>query len=516
MHPMPISSPLVEKPQAKSATMKIGFVSLGCPKNLVDSEVMMGMLAASGAEITPHADQADVIVVNTCSFIDTAKQESVDTILQMARHKQSAENPEGRAQKLIVAGCLVERYRTEIQKNIPEVDAVVGTGELEGILAAAGIEARTPRAQESPFNILTSRPESTYSRPDAPQSSRAEGDARERSGRFSKNEWDGAIADLPNYLYTETTPRILTTPGYMAYIKIAEGCDHPCSFCIIPQLRGKFRSRHFESVIAEAERLVQSGVRELTLIGQDTTCYGEDLGLKDGLALLLERLANIEDVRWVRFLYAYPNKITGKLLETIASNPKICSYIDVPLQHASGNVLKRMKRGANADIFLKSIEKMRKTIPNLTLRTSFIVGFPGETEADFEELVSFVKAARFDWLGVFSYSDEEGAGAYAMDEKVAPKEIERRRKKLMKIQQQISRRKKSDLIGRQFGVVLEGPSEETDLLWEGRTEMHAPEIDGKVFINDFGDYDESEIRQGGFFRCEITEAHDYDLVARLV
>jgi ribosomal protein S12 methylthiotransferase len=506
---MPISAPVREKPMPKSATTKVGFVSLGCPKNLVDSEVMMGMLAASGAEITPDADQADVIVVNTCSFIDTAKQESVDTILQMARHKQSAG---GHARKLIVAGCLVERYRNEIQKNIPEVDAVVGTGELEAILGAAGIEPRKPVAQNAPFNILTSRPESTYSRPN----SRPEGEARERSGRFSKSEWDGAIADLPNYLYTETTPRILTTPGHMAYIKIAEGCDHPCSFCIIPQLRGKFRSRHFGSVIAEAERLVQSGVRELTLIGQDTTCYGEDLGLKDGLALLLERLAQIPDVRWVRFLYAYPNKITDKLLETIAANPKICSYVDVPLQHASANVLKRMKRGAGADIFLKSIEKMRKTIPNLTLRTSFIVGFPGETKDDFNELVRFVKAAEFDWLGVFAYSDEEGAAAFAMDEKVPAQEIERRRKKLMQVQQQISRKKKSALIGKTFDVVLEGPSEETDLLWEGRSEMHAPEIDGKLFINDFGDADESEIRKGGFFRCEITEAHDYDLVARLI
>jgi len=508
---MPISAPVREKPQPKSATTKVGFVSLGCPKNLVDSEVMMGILAASGAEITPDAALADVIVVNTCSFIDTAKQESVDTILQMAQHKQSAG---GHAQKLIVAGCLVERYRNEIQKNIPEVDAVVGTGELEAILGAAGIEARQPVAQNSPFNILTSRPEATYSRPHS--HSRAEGDSRERSGRFSKSEWDGAIADLPNYLYTEATPRILTTPGHMAYIKIAEGCDHPCSFCIIPQLRGKFRSRHFESVIAEAERLVQSGVREITLIGQDTTCYGEDLGLKDGLALLLDRLAKIEDIRWVRFLYAYPNKITGKLLETIASNPKICSYIDVPLQHASANVLKRMKRGAGAEIFLRSIEKMRKTIPNLTLRTSFIVGFPGETKEDFNELVSFVEAAKFDWLGVFAYSDEEGAGAFAMDEKVPAKEIERRRKKLMQVQQRISRKKKSELVGRILDVVLEGASEETDLLWEGRSEMHAPEIDGKLFINDFGDYDESDIRKGAFFRAEITEAHDYDLVARLI
>ncbi|HEV2114262.1 MAG TPA: 30S ribosomal protein S12 methylthiotransferase RimO, partial [Terriglobales bacterium] len=373
-----------EKPTSVAALTKVGFVSLGCPKNLVDSEVMMGMLASAGAEITPRAEEADVIVVNTCSFIDAAKQESVDTILQMAQHKVSAENPGGRARRLIVAGCLVERYRNEIQRNIPEVDAVVGTGELEGILAAVGIATEPRPQQTSPFAILNSRPE---------------GEARERAGRFERDEWDGAIADLPNYLYDENTPRLLATPGHSAYIKIAEGCDHPCSFCIIPQLRGKFRSRRFESVVAEAERLARGGVREITLIGQDTTCYGEDLGLKDGLAQLLERLAAIEELRWVRFLYAYPNKITGRLLETIAGHEKICSYIDVPLQHASGPVLKSMKRGSNADIFLKSIERMRRTIPEVTLRTSFIVGFPGESEHDFEELCDFVRAAEFDWMG---------------------------------------------------------------------------------------------------------------------
>ena len=343
--------------------------------------------------------------------------------------------------------------------------------------------------------------------------SRSEGDAREAAGRFSKDGWDGAIADLPNYLYDETTPRVLATPKYSAYIKIAEGCDHPCSFCIIPQLRGKFRSRRFESVIAEAQQLAKRGVREITLIGQDTTCYGEDLGLKDGLALLLERLAQIEELRWIRFLYAYPNKITGKLLETIAAHDKICSYIDVPLQHASPAVLKAMKRGAGAEIFLKSIAKMRRAIPDLTLRTSFIVGFPGETEADFEQLCDFVREAQFDWLGVFGYSDEEGAKAFDLGEKVTPREIERRRKKLMSIQKQISRKKKKALVGRQFDLVLEGPSAETELLWEGRTAMHAPEIDGTVYVNDFG---EREVSEGEFYRCEITEAHDYDLVARIL
>jgi ribosomal protein S12 methylthiotransferase len=508
---MPVENPTLAPPQQESAPekapLKVGFVSLGCPKNLVDSEVMMGMLQTVGAQITARADDADVIVVNTCSFIDSAKQESVNTILEMAQHKIT-----GKAQKLIVAGCLVERYRTEIQKNIPEVDAVVGTGELDAILSAAGINAGGSPIEDSPFVILNHGSNSQSLKSGMP--ARAEGVAREQSGRFSRAEWDGAIADLPNYLYDETTPRVLATPKALAYIKIAEGCDHPCGFCIIPQLRGKFRSRHFESVIAEAERLATNGVREITLIGQDTTCYGEDLSLKDGLALLLERLAQIEDLRWVRFLYAYPNKITGKLLETIARHEKICSYIDVPLQHASASVLKRMKRGAGAKIFLKSIEKMRRTIPNLTLRTSFIVGFPGETEADFNELCDFVKAAQFDWLGVFSYSDEDGSAAYHLGDKVPPREIERRRKKLMQIQRQISKKNKRKLVGREYDVLALGPSEETDLLWEGRAEMHAPEIDGKLFINDFGDHE--ELVPGTFYRCEITESHDYDLVARIV
>ncbi|MGA9980810.1 MAG: 30S ribosomal protein S12 methylthiotransferase RimO [Candidatus Sulfotelmatobacter sp.] len=483
---------------------KVGFVSLGCPKNLVDSEVMMGLLARAGAELTTRAEDADVIVVNTCSFIESAQQESVNTILEMAGHKTG-----GRAKKLVVAGCLVERFRDQIRKDIPEVDAVVGTGELEKILAATGIApARTVEqnnaGSDSPFVVLQGRPE---------------GDARAAQGRFSREAWDGAIRDLPNYLYDDATPRILATPRHMAYIKIAEGCDHPCSFCIIPQLRGQFRSRRFASVVAEAERLAQSGVREITLIGQDTTCYGEDFGLKDGLALLLEKLAAIEDLRWVRFLYAYPNKITGKLLETIAAHEKICSYLDVPLQHASASVLKRMKRGGGADVFLRSIAKMRRTIPEVTLRTSFIVGFPGETEKEFEELCDFVREAQFDWMGAFAYSDQDGASAFGLDRKLSPREIERRRKHLLGIQRQISRKKKKALVGREFDLLLEGTSDESDLLLEGRTAMHAPEIDGKVFVNDFPAEDFSEEvgpQPGQFYRCQITEAHDYDLVAKIV
>ena len=391
-------APVAEDNTQRTHPPKVGFISLGCPKNLVDSEVMMGLLARAGAELSPRAEDADVIVVNTCSFIESAQQESVNTILEMAGHKTS-----GRARKLVVAGCLVERFRDEIRNSIPEVDAVVGTGELQNILAATGI-APAPAQKNSPFVVLPSR---------------AEGDARAAQGRFSRGQWDGAIADLPNYLYDDETPRILATPKSTAYIKIAEGCDHPCTFCIIPQLRGQFRSRRFESVVAEAERLARIGVREITLIGQDTTCYGEDFGLKDGLALLLEKLAKIEDLRWIRFLYAYPNKITGKLLETIGTHEKICSYMDVPLQHASATVLKRMKRGGGAEVFLNSIGKMRREIPGLTLRTSFIVGFPGETEQEFEELCAFVREAQFDWMGTFSYSDQEGAAAYGLGKKLS-------------------------------------------------------------------------------------------------
>src|SRR3984893_11511729 len=294
-------------------TLRIGFISLGCPKNLVDSEVMMGQLVARGHELTVHPDQADVLVVNTCSFIDPAKKESVDTILEMAEYKKV-----GRAKRLIVAGCLVERYRGDIRKEMPEVDAIIGTNELEGIVAACeGLEPGT--------------------------------DAHEP------------------YLYHDLTPRVLSTPRHFAYMKIAEGCDHPCTFCVIPQYRGAFRSRRFESVISEAERLFQQGIREISLIGQDTTCFGEDFGLTDGLAALLARLAQIETPRekWVRFLYAYPNKVTQKLLDTMAEHAALAPYIDMPLQHASARVLKRMKRGGSGDIFLKLLERIRRTIPGV-------------------------------------------------------------------------------------------------------------------------------------------------------
>lgn len=447
---------------------KVGFVSLGCPKNLVDSEVMMGILARAGYELTPRAAEADVLVVNTCSFIAPAQQESVNSILEMAEYKKF-----GRAQKLIVAGCLVERYRDQIQQQIPEVDAVIGTGEVKKILAAC------------------------------------QGDLANEIG---------SGAELPTYLYHDLTPRILSTPRHSAYIKINEGCDHPCTFCVIPQLRGKFRSRRFESVVREAENLSAAGVREICLVGQDTTYYGEDLGLRDGLPTLLARLAQIENLHWVRFLYCYPNRITPKLLDTIAEHPRLVKYLDVPLQHASRNVLAHMKRGSNAAAFLKMIEKIRRAIPGVSIRTSFIVGFPGETEQDFRDLCDFVRAAEFDWMGVFSYSDEDKAASYAHEKKVGAETIARRRDTLMSIQKKISARNLRRRVGQRLQAMLEGPSKDTDLVWEARLEGMAPDIDGKVYITEFeGVSDAAALPPPGTLATiEVTESKDYDLIARAI
>jgi ribosomal protein S12 methylthiotransferase len=447
---------------------KVGFVSLGCPKNLVDSEVMMGILARAGYELTPRAGEADILVVNTCSFIEPAQKESVDSILEMAEYKKF-----GRAQKLIVAGCMVERYRNDIREQIPEVDAVIGTGEIEKILEACESQLRLD---------------------------------------------DPHAADLPTYLYHDATPRVLATPGHTAYIKINEGCDHPCTFCVIPQLRGKFRSRRFESVVREAENLAAAGVREISLIGQDTTFYGEDLGIRDGLATLLERLAQIDELNWVRFLYCYPNRITPRLLDTIAAHPRLAKYLDVPLQHASRSVLARMKRGSDGDAFLKMIEKARKAIPGISLRTSFIVGFPGETENDFRELCDFVRVAEFDWMGVFAYSDEDTSKSFALENKVDARTTARRHDTLMSIQKKISARKLRSKIGQQLQVMLEGPSKDTDLIWEARLEGMAPEIDGKVYVTEFaGVNDAADLpAAGSLATIEITESKDYDLIGRVV
>jgi ribosomal protein S12 methylthiotransferase len=422
---------------------------------------MMGQVVGHGHEITPRPEDADVIVVNTCSFIDPAKQESVDTILEMAQYKES-----GRARKLIVAGCLVERYRDDIQKNIPAVDHVIGTNEIEKIAALCA-------------------------------------------------DIDPAAGESAPYLYHDLTPRVFATPRHYAYIKINEGCDHPCTFCVIPQFRGSFRSRRFESVITEATRMFAQGIREINLIGQDTTAYGEDLGIKDGLATLLARLAQIETEhpKWVRFLYAYPNRVSQKLLDTLAEHRDLVKYIDMPLQHASATVLKRMKRGASGDIFLKLLERIRQTIPGVTIRTSFIVGFPGETRQEFEELCDFVKAAKFDRVGVFTYSDEETSKSYALDGKVDGRTMHNRKRSLMAIQRRISKARNQSLVGQEVDVLLEGPSQETELLWEARMPSQAPEIDGVCYINDDN---ETTMAPGQLRRMRITEAHDYDVIGGLI
>jgi ribosomal protein S12 methylthiotransferase len=443
---------------------KVGFVSLGCPKNLVDSEVMMGILARSGYDLTARAEEADVLVVNTCSFIEAAQQESVDTILEMAEHKKF-----GRAQKLVVAGCLVERYREEIRRQIPEVDAVIGPGEVEQILAAVQGELR-------------SEPPAT-----------------------------------PAFLYHDAMPRVLSTPRHAAYIKIAEGCDHPCSFCIIPQLRGNFRSRRFASVVREAENLALAGVREITLIGQDTTSYGEDLGLRNGLAELLARLARVQELAWVRFLYAYPNRVTQRLLDTLAEHPRLVKYLDMPLQHASRGVLAEMKRGSSGTAFLRLLERVRRTIPEVMLRTSFIVGFPGETDADFRELCDFVRAAEFDWLGVFGYSDVENAASHALGAKIDAEKIAERRDELMKLQRKISARRLRRFVGRRMPGLIEGPSREQEFLWEARLEGMAPEIDGKVYLTDIQtEPDGPPARPGDMAMVEVARSLEYDLVGRVV
>jgi ribosomal protein S12 methylthiotransferase len=421
---------------------------------------MMGYLKDQGHRITAHPEEADVIVVNTCSFIDPAKQESVDTILEMAGYKKT-----GRTKRLIVAGCLVERYGDKILEMLPEVDELVGTNQLVQI---------APVVEGAP-----------------------------------------AVKAAAPYLYHDRTPRLLATPRHYAYLKISEGCDHSCSFCVIPQLRGRFRSRRLESVVAEAKRLFGQGVREINLIGQDTTCYGEDLGMRDGLPQLLERLAGIETPAeaWIRFLYAYPNRVTTRLLETVARHARLVKYIDMPLQHASAAVLRRMKRGGSGEIFLRLIEKIRRTIPGVAVRTSLIVGFPGETGADFDRLCDFVREARFDRLGVFAYSDEETSASFHLPDKVNGRTIYNRKRHLMAIQRRISRARHRELRGRELEVLVEGPSQETELLWEARTTAQAPEIDGVCYISDWGS---APPKPGDIRRLRVEEAHDYDLVGTLL
>jgi ribosomal protein S12 methylthiotransferase len=446
---------------------KVGFVSLGCPKNLVDSEVMMGHLKQNGYEITADAADAETVVVNTCGFIDAAKKESIEAILEAARLKT-----EGGAKRLIVAGCLVERYRDELKAEMPEVDAFIGTNQINDILKVC-----------DPATNTRSLP----------------------------------VVQLGNqsatYLYDESTPRVLATPSHYAFVKIAEGCDRPCAFCFIPQMRGHFRSRRFGSIIAEAHQLAEEGVKEIILVAQDSSRYGEDLGKQDALARLLRELAHVDGIEWVRVMYTYPTHISDAFLDVLAEEPSAVKYLDMPLQHASQNVLKLMKRGGNRKSLERLIQRVRQRVPGIAVRTTFISGFPGETEADFEELLGFIKDVEFDRVGIFTYSDEEGTPAYDLPDKVPGRIAARRRTALMKQQARISRRKNKARVGETVRVLFEGESKESELLWQGRIETQAPDIDGCVLINDVPDGVLPS--PGDFVNVEITAAHEHDLIGRI-
>jgi ribosomal protein S12 methylthiotransferase len=444
---------------------KIGFISLGCPKNLVDSEVMIGLLQAQGHVLTTDPAEADVLVVNTCSFIEGSKKESIETILAAARLKSS-----GTCRKLIVTGCLAERYPEEIRSDLVEVDAILGTNQIEAIVRAVAGEPVDP-------------PDS-YGRSDA---------------------------DL--YLYDHTTPRTLIGPRYTAYMKVSEGCDHTCSFCIIPKIRGRFRSRSIASLVLEATQLASQGVKEITLVSQDTTSYGLDLGIEDGLANLLEALDKIDGLRWIRFLYVYPNLVSDKLIRVVNSSEKICRYIDMPLQHVSAGVLRAMRRGGNRRSLTRMIERIREGIPGVTFRTTMIVGFPGETRRDFLELKDFCREIEFDRMGVFTYSDEEDTIAYGLRPKVPPQTAERRRRALMEQQAIIADRKNRRLIGKEFPILVEGSSQESELLLQGRLESQAPGIDGVCLINES---EVGELQSGEFRTGRITRVLEHDLLGKIV
>jgi ribosomal protein S12 methylthiotransferase len=447
---------------------KVGFISLGCPKNLVDSEVMMGQLKQNGYQITSDAADAETVVVNTCGFIDSAKKESIDTILEAAQLKTN-----GQAKRLIVAGCLVERYRDELKAEIPEVDAFIGTNQINDILAVCDPKTNTRSLPVVPLGNQSA-----------------------------------------TYLYDDSTPRVLATPSHYAFVKIAEGCDRPCAFCFIPQMRGHFRSRRFGSIIAEAHQLAEEGVKEIILVAQDSSRYGEDLGKQDALARLLRELSHVDGIEWVRVMYTYPTHISDAFLDVLAEEPKAVKYLDMPLQHASQNVLKLMKRGGNRASLERLIERVRKRVPGIAVRTTFISGFPGETENDFEELLGFIKSVEFDRVGVFTYSDEEGTPAFDLPGKVPQRTATRRRNSLMKAQAKISRRKNRARVGEVVQVLFEGESKESELLWQGRLETQAPDIDGNVLINDVPDG--VLPAAGEFVKVEITEGHEYDLIGRII
>jgi ribosomal protein S12 methylthiotransferase len=472
--------------------MKIGFLSLGCPKNLVDGEVMLGMAQNAGHELTTEASSADVLVVNTCAFIDSAKQESIDAILEMAQQKKN-----GRCSRLVVTGCLGERYREELKKEIPEIDAVLGTGEVEQILdaiaapgardAGLGIDG----ARVAPIAFHRSASALLDPRPDTPVPS-------------------AGPPVLPTYLYDAETPRVLTTPKHFAYVKIAEGCDYTCAFCIIPTLRGKFRSRDAASIVREARNLAERGVKELLLISQDTTFYGIDRGERGALARLLRELNGIDGLEWIRLLYLYPTTITDDVLAAMAECEKVCRYIDLPLQHASASVLKRMRRPGNRRTYDKLLDRIRRSVPDVTLRTTLIVGFPGETDEEFAQLESFVADTRFDHVGVFTYSHEEGTRAYATADDVPASIKRKRRNALMSRQKKIVAAAQKAKIGREVELLVDGPSPEHELVLQGRLRGQAPDIDPVVFLTDC---DPSLVKAGNLIRARVVGARGYDLLA---
>jgi ribosomal protein S12 methylthiotransferase len=444
---------------------KIGFISLGCPKNLVDSEVMIGLLQAQGHVLTADPADAEILVVNTCSFIADSKRESIETILAAAQLKNS-----GSCRKLIVTGCMAERYPKEIRSDLVEVDAILGTNQIEEIVRAVSGESVAPP--------------NSYGR-----------------------------SDVDLYLYDGATPRTLIGPRYSAYLKISEGCDHTCSFCIIPKIRGRLRSRSIPSLVSEATRLAAQGVKELTLISQDTTSYGTDLGIQDGLANLLQALDSVDGLRWIRFLYVYPELFSDHLIEVVNSSEKICRYVDMPLQHASAGILKSMRRGGNRAGLTRMIDRIRNGIPGATFRTTMIVGYPGETRADFLELKNFCREMEFDRLGVFVYSDEEDTIACSLGSKVPARTAERRRRALMEQQSAIADRKNRNLIGKEFLILVEGPSQESELLLQGRLESQAPEIDGVCLINDS---EIGDIQSGEFRTIRIARVMEHDLLGKIV
>ena len=484
--------------------MKIGLISLGCPKNLVDSEVMLGLAQQAGHQLTRDAADAEVLVVNTCAFIDKAKQESIDAILEMAEHKKT-----GACRTLVVTGCMAERYRDELKAQIPEIDAVLGTGEVPEIVGVLGSAKALPH-RDGLIPLLRSNGERAGTKDQRPET---RDDQRPTSSdqRPKTSDQRPTSRALPTYLYDAETPRLLATPRHYAYIKIAEGCDYKCAFCIIPRLRGSYRSRPAESIVREARALAERGVKEVLLVSQDTSFFGVDRGERGALARLLRELNRVEGLEWIRLLYLYPTTIGDEVLDAIGECDKVCRYIDLPLQHASDPVLKRMKRPGTRAGYESLLARIRARLPRVTLRTTFIVGFPGESEADFDQLQSFVQAVGFDHVGVFTYSHEDGTSAWDLPDDVPAAVKGRRQAALMAAQKRLVSAAQKRRIGQQVRLVVDGPSAEHELVLRGRLEGQAPDIDPLVYLTEC---DPSDLAPGQFLTAEITGSRGYDLLAR--